>query len=65
METFDIEGENPLRAYTWKGGPCRTRKRLLAELAKRKLTLPAAATINDPCVWAEFAQRLRGPANRG
>ena len=59
MECFDINGEHATRTYTWKGGPCRTKKRFMAELEKCGLTIPPADKLNDPAVWAEFARRTR------
>ncbi len=57
MECFDIDGGHPLRSYTWKGAPCRTKKRFLDELRNCGLTLPAADKIDDPDVWANFVQQ--------
>lgn len=59
MEIFDIHGVHAIRSYTWKGRPCRTRKRFLGELSKSGLVLPIEEKINDPGVWAEFAQSAR------
>jgi len=59
MEIFDIYGKHPIRAYTWKGHPVRTKKRFLKLLGECQLVLPPGDSINDPVAWARFAKEAR------